>query len=156
MTRQDERQALLDVLHRHSLYADEGLFEELSELWVDNARMEVLYGDHVAFDHHGADAIVSWMRDIARSAHFQRRHLVLNTVFNELSESTASTTSCLVVVATGAEESRVSATGIYHDRWLLTGGSWLLGHRRAVFDGVPEHGRRGLEQSLPPNLEMPP
>ncbi len=70
-----------------------------------------------------------------------QRHLVLNTLVTEWSDTEATATSDVVFLLLGHSGWSVQLVGRYHDTLHHDGGTWLFHHREATFvtdDAPPE------------------
>lgn len=81
--------------------------------------------------HAGTDALraayVSW------APRKPQRHLVLNTLITEWSDTQAKAISDLVFISLGKAGWNVLLVGRYHDVLRREGGQWKFQHRRAEF-----------------------
>lgn len=66
-----------------------------------------------------------------------QRHLIINTLITDWTDTTASATSDLVFILLGKDGWKIQLVGRYHDTLRNVDGRWLFAFRRAEFV-VPE------------------
>jgi hypothetical protein len=127
-----------DVIHRYALYYDEGEMDKLEGLFADEATFvfERPIGD-VAATYEGRAAICELLSARRAETHaqpLQRRHIVTNTVFSNVTASAAETISYILLGSTQDERLDILATGVYRDRLIHRDGRWLFLERRLALD----------------------
>jgi len=139
------RVAIADLVARYNAQGDSGRFEQLLELFCDDAVMELEGTDGTVTTYEGTAAIATiftgaatrW-RDqaAARSARHYLRHFT-STHQIDLVDERHATGRCYfaVLMPHGLDH-----WGRYLDRYEARHGRWLFARRRAVTDGHAEGG----------------
>ncbi len=113
------RRTFAEYCHR----IDGGRFDLLKELFVPEARLEVL-GEVI----EGRDAIVAWL-EAASPPHRRGKHHCTNSVIDVDGEHAVARSDYLFVRYQG-DALIVGSTGGYTDDLVLSGGMWLFVRRR--------------------------
>lgn len=135
------RMEILDVISRYSVHIDAGEFNRLQTLFSDDAVFDITPDPvFMKVPVKGArairDALESRYRVVVKEA--QRRHVMTNTIFDELTADRAATRTFLTVLSvpkgTGGIELR--GTGVYNDKFALINGAWQIRERFLVMDAL--------------------
>jgi hypothetical protein len=80
----------------------------------------------------GRDAVVAWLSEYWSRQHDQRRHVIVNTVIEELGESEAVAQAYQLLMAARLGEVAVETTGFYRFELRRDEGAWRI---RRLFSG---------------------
>jgi hypothetical protein len=113
----------------------------VAALFADDARFVIVPPPtFVAPPPTGSAAIAAWLaerRSELHAAQEGRRHVMTNTVLDELTDDTCRSRTFLVSVATPeAGTPRIFATGLYRDRLERVGDRWRFVERHLELDGA--------------------
>jgi ketosteroid isomerase-like protein len=131
--------------------ADRGAIENVLAQWAfgyderDVARMAKCFtADAVmTMDIGGAEQMGPYEGHAEVMKHFtdhheiqtdQRRHVTTNVVIDEETDTTASVFSYLSLLVTDGGVTRLQATGVYRDQFVLEDGSWKIRRRHLDLD----------------------
>jgi hypothetical protein len=130
-----DRSAIENVLSSWALGYDQrepdrmrACFTEDAELVMDIGQTETM-GPYI-----GRDEVMKHFTDHHEIQTDQRRHITTNTVIDEQTEDSASVVSCLTLIVVDGDGIRLQASGLYRDKFVLQGGSWLIKHRTIKLD----------------------
>lgn len=133
------REEIRDLTVRYNAYGDSGMIDEAVQLFVPDARLELVEGDQTAV-YSGREAIARLLNDTkdawmaaARSAGrppYVRHFLSTHRVDFVDRTSARGRSYVAVVMAHGLDH-----WGRYLDAYRQVGGHWLIDHRRAITDG---------------------
>src|SRR5262249_12917234 len=121
-----DRLAILDAIARYSHTFDSRDTDGFIELFTEDAVFELFAAnaDEPELRLDSRTAIYEWVANWHRELdpNIRSRHHQSGTQFNELTETSAYTSTMLLSTAQHAGEAspRVKLTGIYHDRWRKT------------------------------------
>lgn len=82
----------------------------------------------------GREKIGTWLSGFWPYQHDQRRHMILNTLVEEQTRTTATTWSYLLLMSSDGKHAKIETTGFYKVRTRLEGGQWLIENLTAGFD----------------------
>lgn len=135
------RMEILDVISRYSVHIDAGEFDRLQALFTDDAVFDITPDPvFMKVPVHGGrairEALEARYRVVVKEA--QRRHVMTNTIFDELSSDRAGTRTFLSVfsVPKGAGAIELRGTGVYNDKLVRKGGAWQIKERFLVMDAL--------------------
>jgi hypothetical protein len=135
------RLEILDVISRYSVHIDAGEFDRLQPLFADNAVFDITPDPvFMKVPVTGArairEALEARYRVVVQEA--QRRHVMTNTVFDQLGTDHAATRTFLSVLSVpkGGGAIEVRGTGVYNDTFTAAGGAWRIRRRYLVMDAL--------------------
>ncbi len=135
------RMEISDVISRYSVHIDAGEFDRLQPLFADDAVFDITPDPvFMKVPVNGArairDALEARYRVVVKEA--QRRHVMTNTIFDELSADRASTRTFLTVlsVPNGPGGIELRGTGVYNDKFVCRAGVWQIRERFLVMDAL--------------------
>jgi hypothetical protein len=130
-----------DVISRYSVHIDAGEFDRLQILFAEDAVFDITPDPiFMKVPVKGAKAIREALearyRVVVKEA--QRRHVMTNTIFDELGADHAATRTFLTVlsVPNGAGGIELRGTGVYNDKFALINGAWQIRERFLVMDAL--------------------
>jgi hypothetical protein len=82
----------------------------------------------------GRDAVVAWLTEFWPRQHDQRRHVIVNTVIEELTETDATAQAYQLLMAARLGEVAVETTGFYRFRLRQEEGAWRIAHLFSGYD----------------------
>jgi hypothetical protein len=135
------RMEIQDVISRYSVHIDAGEFDRLQALFSDDAVFDitpdpVFMKVPVKGGRAIREALEARYRVVVKEA--QRRHVMTNTIFDELGADNAATRTFLTVLSVpkgpGAIELR--GTGVYNDKFVCRNGVWQIRERFLVMDAL--------------------
>ena len=128
----EDKLAILEGIALYSHTLDGGDDEAWVQLYTEDAVWETFSkgADIPSIRYEGRDGIrqfAAWMR--SRQGKTQARHNKVNTIFVELTPTTARVRSNgIITVQAEGEEPRVALTGIYAETWRKTTEGWRMAH----------------------------
>ena len=135
------RMEILDVISRYSVHIDAGEFDRLERLFADDAVFDitpdpVFMKVPVKGGRAIREALEARYKVVVKEA--QRRHVMTNTIFDELSADKASTRTFLTVLSVpkGPGGIELRGTGVYNDKFVCRGGVWQIRERFLVMDAL--------------------
>lgn len=136
-----ERSAILDrwsIGERISRYGwafDERRADLLSDCFTADAVWEgTIRGEQPLGPIEGRDAVVAWLAEYWPRQHDQRRHLIVNTVIEALTETTARAQAYQALTAARLGEVALETTGFYRFDLRLEDGSWRISRLFSGYD----------------------
>ncbi len=134
------RQEITEVIAKYAVYIDAGEFDQLESLFAEDAVFDITPDPGIVpVPVRGGRQIREALEERYRlvSPQAQRRHLMTNTVIDELAGDRARARSFLTVLsvpksAGGGVELR--GTGVYNDTLERRKQMWLFTERRLVLD----------------------
>lgn len=135
------RMEIQDVIARYSVHIDAGEFDRLQLLFADDAVFDVTPDPvfmkvPVKGGRAIREALEARYRVVVKEA--QRRHVMTNTIFDELTADRASTRTFLTVLSVpkGAGGIELRGTGVYNDKFVRQGGAWRIRERFLEMDAL--------------------
>lgn len=135
------RMEIQDVISRYSVHIDAGEFDRLQALFADDAVFDitpdpVFMKVPVTGGRAIREALEARYRVVVKEA--QRRHVMTNTIFDELGADHAATRTFLTVLSVpkGPGGIELRGTGVYNDKFVCRNGVWQIRHRYLVMDAL--------------------
>lgn len=135
----DPRLDILDLVARYAVHMDAGEFDALEALFAEDASYDIAPDPGIVpVPIHGSrairDALEQRYREVVQTA--QRRHVMSNTVIDELGETTARSRTFLTVLSVPKDGGGVElrGTGVYVDSFERRGGRWQFTARLLEVD----------------------
>lgn len=138
-----DRLAILDAIARYSFAFDRQNADQWAALFMPSGVFEVyLHGaSQPSTRYVGQEELHAFAQDsfTRRLLGARIRHFQPNTLFDELTETTARTTTMVMITQIGSREEhpRLALTGHYEDQWMKLGASWKLARRTLRSDQRP-------------------
>lgn len=130
-----ERMLVIERVHRYCLGYDERRAELLGNCFTADGVWEGSVTGSVAIGpFRGREAIVKWLTEFWPHQRDQRRHMVLNTVVESQTATTARTLSYLLLLSSNGEQARFETMGFYRTDLLRESDAWRISHFFAGFD----------------------
>jgi hypothetical protein len=136
-----ERSLAIDrglIVERPSRYCwayDERRADLLAECFAEDAVWEgTVAGTQQVGPLKGRERILEWLTEFWPNQRHQPRHVLLNTVIEEQSETEARTLSYLLLSTARRARVTLSTTGFYRLSLARLGGEWQIVHMFAGFD----------------------
>jgi hypothetical protein len=124
----DDRLAIAELLAVYCHHLDQGRWEELRALFVEDCRLD--FGKLLGV-YEGADGLRRFTDTLAKIG-IVMRHYTTNVVIH--GDGTRAHADSYVLAFTGGGDSRSHATGRYEDELVKRDGRWRLRNRRAVIE----------------------
>lgn len=135
------RMEIQDVIARYSVHIDAGEFDRLQALFSDDAVFDitpdpVFMKVPVKGGRAIREALEARYRVVVNEA--QRRHVMTNTIFDELGADHAATRTFLTVLSVpkGPGGIELRGTGVYNDKFVCRNGVWQIRERFLVMDAL--------------------
>ena len=135
------RMEIQDVISRYSVHIDAGEFDRLQALFSDDAVFDitpdpVFMKVPVKGGRAIREALEARYRVVVKEA--QRRHVMTNTIFDELGADHAATRTFLTVLSVpkGPGGIELRGTGVYNDKFVCRNGVWQIRERFLVMDAL--------------------
>lgn len=135
------RMEIQDVIARYSVHIDAGEFDRLQALFSDDAVFDitpdpVFMKVPVKGGRAIREALEARYRVVVKEA--QRRHVMTNTIFDELGADHAATRTFLTVLSVpkGPGGIELRGTGVYNDKFVCRNGVWQIRERFLVMDAL--------------------
>ena len=135
------RMEIQDVIARYSVHIDAGEFDRLQALFSDDAVFDitpdpVFMKVPVKGGRAIREALEARYRVVVKEA--QRRHVMTNTIFDELGTDHAATRTFLTVLSVpkGPGGIELRGTGVYNDKFVCRNGVWQIRERFLVMDAL--------------------
>jgi ketosteroid isomerase-like protein len=132
-----DRLDIYDVINRYSHNYDGGDVDALADLFVENGVLDFdppIAGTLAHFE--GREEIRTALKTRRATQSKKRRHIFTNVVFDELSATTASIRSYLLLTDSDGGHLKPIATGVYVDSLVKTQAGWRISHRMGNLDYV--------------------
>jgi ketosteroid isomerase-like protein len=84
----------------------------------------------------GRGQIGDFVRERIAGRKARQHHVTTNVTIEELDGNEAATSSYVTIIESSNGAHRIVAVGTYHDRLVLTDGTWRIRMRRLVWTGV--------------------
>lgn len=140
-TRPDGPNAALDrslICERAARYCwayDERRAELLADCFTEDAVWEGnVLGKVPIGPFRGRGPIIAWLTEFWPHQHDQRRHMILNTIVETQTDSTATTLSYLLLMASTGKVASIESMGFYRNDYRCEGGVWRIARLSAGFD----------------------
>lgn len=134
------RQEITEVIAKYAVYIDAGEFDQLESLFAEDAVFDITPDPGIVpVPVRGGRQIREALEERYRlvSPQAQRRHLMTNTVIDELAGDRARARSFLTVLSvpkSGGGGVELRGTGVYNDTLERRKQMWLFTERRLVLD----------------------
>jgi hypothetical protein len=122
-----DRLAIMERLNRYAWGYDVPDFEMLKDSFTTDAVFLTHMENGAQWGPlHGRSVIVDWMLNVKRGQSGQKRHLITNVAFDELSDVRA-IVRCFLMVTTAAEGAvKLTTTGSYRIEMGREGDAWRI------------------------------
>lgn len=133
------RAEITDIVQRYATFMDEGEPEKFEALFAEDAVFDIQPNPGIAgIPAKGRKVIAEslFARRTQLAPTLQRRHVMSNTIFDELTATAARTRSYVTVFSAPKDggAATLNGLGVYHDRFEKRDGSWLLVQRTFKID----------------------
>lgn len=126
----EDRDAIENVLTSWALGYDDRLPALMESCFTADATMTLHIGDAETMGPYlGRPEVMKHFTDHHQIQTDQRRHVVTNLIVSDKTEASAKTTSCLTLLVVENGVSRVQATGVYRDSFVLEVDRWRIRER---------------------------
>jgi hypothetical protein len=130
-----ERALIAERASRYCWAYDERRSELIESCFSEDAVWEgVVAGGRRVGPLRTRAAIVSWLTGFWAHQHHQPRHVLLNTVIEQQTETRARTLSYLLLTTASRGRAAISTTGFYRLSLTRAAGGWQISHMFAGFD----------------------
>ena len=130
-----DRSAIENVLASWALGYDERDVPRMAECFTADAVMTMDSGGNEQMGpYEGHAEVMKHFTDHHAIQTDQRRHVTTNVVIDDATESSATVTSYLSLLVTDKGNTRLQATGVYHDQFVLEGTRWKIRRRHLDLD----------------------
>jgi hypothetical protein len=130
-TTHDDQRAIIEVYARYSLCFDTGDADGCAQLFTEDGAFEAPQRPATV----GRDALTAFFRvAVERSSGIA--HFVSNILVEEVSATQAKGSATVLAVQIVGDRVHLAALGRYRDRFVKSGGAWLL-HERRVDSMLP-------------------
>lgn len=130
-----DRFAITERIARYCWSYDERQIDQLRACFTEDAIWEgSVLGQVKIGPFTGKDHIVAWLSDFWPHQKDQRRHMLVNTIVEELSDDQAVTLSYLLLMASSGDCVSLETTGFYRTTYRKTGADWKISRLTAGFD----------------------
>ena len=130
-----DAEAIRDLLGRWVFLYDEGRLEAIDECFTEDAVFTMRQGDEtIAGPVEGRQALTSFLHSFDRS--LKRRHMLTNSWFESLEESSAVVISTVLIVQLDGSRAVPATTGYYRDEVVKTD-RWRIRSRTGHYDNPP-------------------
>jgi hypothetical protein len=137
-----ERSLIAERISRYGWSFDERRADLLADCFTAEAIWEgSIAGEDPLGPFVGRDAIVAWMSGFWESQHDQRRHMIVNTVIEDHTESAALAQAYQVLTAARGGEVALETTGFYRFNLTREPDSWRIAHLFSGYDAPFEPGK---------------
>jgi 3-phenylpropionate/cinnamic acid dioxygenase small subunit len=131
----DERNAIIDVLHRVAFGFDQRKLDMVEASFAENATMSMRIADgELIGPFEGRSAIMQLMSDTLAIQEDQRRHVISNVLIDSGEGNTLSVSSYLSLLSIENNQIKVISSGIYSDEITQANGEWKLTKRHLDLD----------------------
>ena len=125
-----DRDAIDNVLTSWALGYDDRLPALMEACFTSDATMTLHIGDAETMGPYvGRAEVMKHFTDHHEIQTDQRRHVVTNLIVSDETADSANTTSCLTLLVVEDGVSRVQATGVYRDAFVLEVDRWRIRER---------------------------
>ena len=129
------RSKILETLNRYAWGYDTRDLELMGGTFAQNGSFDILLDGHDGWGpYKGRDAIVGWLAEVMATQSDQRRHCIINPIFRELGQASATVDSYLLLTAAAGGILKVVCTGTYRDELIKEGDEWLITHKTLRLD----------------------
>lgn len=130
-----ERSLIVERVSRYGWSFDERQEELLSDCFTEDGVWEgtIAGGDDLG-PFVGRDAIVEFMTDFWRTQRDQRRHMIVNTIIEEQSETTAVAQAYQILFAARGGQVALETTGFYRFDLRRSEEGWKISHLFSGYD----------------------
>jgi len=128
---------VLELISRHSHAIDSADAEVYANLFTENGLLILRKTGNDSAQHHGRKALADYASHLFRErGGDQPRHHVRNTIFKEVSQSKAVTSTYFLVTNVSGKGGMavVTDTGVYHDILVETENGWRFEERIVNYD----------------------
>jgi hypothetical protein len=133
-----DRVEITELIGRYSILYDAGAIKEMSVLFTEDAVFDVKpEPSFFRVPLIGREQIEAEIgkrhAEIVKTGY--RRHFNTNTIFHNISNESASTSTYLILLgASNNSPLQLLGTGMYHDEFKRDGGRWLFSKRSCVME----------------------
>lgn len=130
-----DRNAIENVLASWALGYDAREVPRMAECFTADAVMTMdIGGTEQMGPYVGHAEVMKHFTDHHEVQTDQRRHVTTNVVIDDETETSATVTSYLSLLVTDEGSTRLQATGVYHDQFVLEGSRWKIRRRHLDLD----------------------
>lgn len=130
-----DRTLILETLNRYGWALDERDAVALADCFTEDMVFEgTVAGNVPVGPYNGRVAVMEWLEAFWEIQTDQRRHIVVNTIVNDLSGDSATALSYLFLTAAENGVMRPVTTGFYRNAMAKQDGIWRISHFYAGFD----------------------
>lgn len=130
----EDRQQLIEALHRYAMAYDERDLDVLRSVFTDGAVWQGIIQGESLPAVEGGQVIVDWLAEIMETQLDQRRHIVVNPVIESVEGDTAQVLSYILVTSATEQGVSIATSGFYDIRFVRQNGVWLIELFVAGFD----------------------
>ncbi len=114
---------------------DERELERMTATFTEDASMEIdIAGFETKGPFVGRAAVIGDMTDHWELERYKTRHVTTNLVIEPVSPEEAQVSSYLTLFVIDGPDTKLQATGIYRDRFVLTEQGWRIAYRHLTLD----------------------
>ncbi len=130
-----DRNAIENVLASWALGYDERDVPRMANCFTADAVMTMdIGGSEQMGPYEGHAEVMKHFTDHHAIQTDQRRHVTTNVVIDDATATSATVTSYLSLLVTDEGSTRLQATGVYRDQFVVDGGSWKIRRRHLDLD----------------------
>jgi hypothetical protein len=130
-----ERSLIVERMHRYCWGYDERRVDLLGDCFTDDAVWEGnVAGRTPVGPISGREGILDWLTGFWPHQHDQRRHMLVNSLIEEQSETDAVVLCYLLLTSAREEQVKLETIGFYRVRLSREGDAWRIAHLFAGFD----------------------
>jgi ketosteroid isomerase-like protein len=130
-----DRNAIENVLASWALGYDARDVPRMAQCFTEDAVMTMdIGGNETMGPYVGHAEVMKHFTDHHAIQTDQRRHVTTNVVLDDATDSSATVTSYLTLLVTEGASTRLQATGVYRDEFVLAGSDWKIRRRHLDLD----------------------
>lgn len=130
-----DKHAILETLNRAAWGYDAADLGTIENCFAPDAVMSMrIQGGDLIGPFEGREAIMKLMSDSLEAQDDQRRHIITNGFFEDVTDSSATATTYLTLVAVAGSTLNVLSSGYYRDEMVLDDGAWRIKNRFLALD----------------------
>ncbi|MCW3068553.1 MAG: hypothetical protein JWL67_1178 [Solirubrobacterales bacterium] len=130
-----ERSLITERVSRYGWSFDERRADLLSDCFTEDGVWEgSIMGGEALGPFVGREAIVEWMSEFWTTQRDQRRHMIVNTVIEDQTDTTALAQAYQVLTAARRGQVALETTGFYRFNLERSGGIWRIAHLFSGYD----------------------
>ena len=131
----EDRGAIEQLLSSYGMHHDRREFEALGRCFTDDATYAMVIPDAAQpIEKSGRAAIVDQIRFLKSDQTDQRRHVITNFVFSDVSADRVSVSSYLTVLSVRTHSLEVLTAGVYSDVVVRTKDGWRIAAKALHLD----------------------